>query len=288
MNPVIIIGMHRSGSSMLSKILQELGVFMGADLDQYAESMFFQQINEWLMLQTRCSWDNPSNIKYINNSYKKELADIVKFRISNYKSNSYLGKTKTINKDLFSIKTMWGWKDPRNTFTFDIWKQIFENPLIIHIHRNPVDVANSLFVRENLKVQKTTDKSIKSKLYSYKLPQKPLSNFSYKSMNLDGGFSLWEEYIKQVKQINEAIPNILHLEYEEVLKAPKKQIEIISNFLNVKMNPEMLQNCLALIDNNEIFKFIKEKELLEFYFKIRHSALVKDLNYDDVLPNTLK
>ena len=107
-------------------------------------------------------------------------------------------------------------------------------------------------------------------------------------MNLDGGFSLWEEYIKQVMQINKLTPNVLHLEYEEVLKKPEKQIKIISNFLNVKMNPEILQNCLDLVDNKEIFKFIKEKKLLEFYFKIRHSDLVKDLNYDDVLPYTLK
>ena len=92
--PIILIGMHRSGSTMLSKIIQKLGVFVGADLDKYAESLFFQQINEWLLLQTRCSWDNPSNIKYIDDDYKNILAEIVKNRLLNYNKNSYFGKPK--------------------------------------------------------------------------------------------------------------------------------------------------------------------------------------------------
>lgn len=54
--------MHRSGTSLLVKILQELGVFMGMDLEHNSESKFFIEVNEWMLNQAGASWDNPENI----------------------------------------------------------------------------------------------------------------------------------------------------------------------------------------------------------------------------------
>ena len=44
--PIIITGMHRSGTSLLSEILMKQGVFMGSKLDSNSESVFFQRIKE--------------------------------------------------------------------------------------------------------------------------------------------------------------------------------------------------------------------------------------------------
>ena len=62
MQPIIVIGMHRSGSSLLVKVLQELGVFMGNDFEENNESMFFNKINDWRLLQAGASWDIPENL----------------------------------------------------------------------------------------------------------------------------------------------------------------------------------------------------------------------------------
>ena len=278
--PIIVIGMHRSGSTLLSKILEELDVFIGNDLDKYAESLFFQQINEWLLLQTRCSWDNPSNIKYIDNDYKNLLAEIVKYRLLNYKKNTFFGKSKNIKKDFFKMEHLWGWKDPRNTFTLNIWSQIFQKPLLIHIYRNPVDVANSLSFRENAILANTKIKHKNSKILSYKLPQQALSNISYKSTKLKGGFDLWKEYISQVLEINENHKNILHISYENLLKNTKQEILRISELLKIEITKEKLLKCNNLIDRNKIVKFTDDIELIEFYKTIKNNDLVKKMGYD--------
>ena len=39
--PVVVIGMHRSGTSIMAMLLDQLGVFMGSSRDQNYESTFF-------------------------------------------------------------------------------------------------------------------------------------------------------------------------------------------------------------------------------------------------------
>ena len=46
--PVIILGMHRSGTSMITGFLQKLGLFVGEELDDNNESLFFFKLNHWM------------------------------------------------------------------------------------------------------------------------------------------------------------------------------------------------------------------------------------------------
>ena len=48
-SPVIIIGMHRSGTSMLTRQLHALGIHMGKDLTINAEARCFQELNRGLL-----------------------------------------------------------------------------------------------------------------------------------------------------------------------------------------------------------------------------------------------
>ena len=84
MHPVIVIGMHRSGTSLMVKILEELGVFMGADQEHNKESIFFIWINKWIMHQTHASWDNPQNCRYLSEGAKNTLTPIIKNRLKSY------------------------------------------------------------------------------------------------------------------------------------------------------------------------------------------------------------
>ena len=65
-SPIIIAGMHRSGTSLLSKKLSEMNVFMGYYQDINNESLFFQRLNRWMMSYLQSSWDNPKSFYDIN------------------------------------------------------------------------------------------------------------------------------------------------------------------------------------------------------------------------------
>ena len=47
-SPVVVVGMHRSGTSLVSRILDQSGVMMGKDLQGDHESLFFIGLNEWI------------------------------------------------------------------------------------------------------------------------------------------------------------------------------------------------------------------------------------------------
>ena len=63
--PIIFIGMHRSGTSMLGRLLESLGLFAGTRKDPNNEAVFFQQINDWLLTQCGARWDMPGATQYL-------------------------------------------------------------------------------------------------------------------------------------------------------------------------------------------------------------------------------
>ena len=56
-SPIIIVGMHRSGTTMITDMLQQLGLFMGWVLQENSEALFFVQRNERLMNACGGSWE---------------------------------------------------------------------------------------------------------------------------------------------------------------------------------------------------------------------------------------
>jgi len=44
----------------------------------------------------------------------------------------------------------WMLKEPRLCLLFDLWKELLERPVCIHIYRNPIEVANSLYTRNGI------------------------------------------------------------------------------------------------------------------------------------------
>ena len=49
--------MHRSGTSLVSRILDQSGVMMGKDLQEDHESLFFIGLNEWIYENAGASWE---------------------------------------------------------------------------------------------------------------------------------------------------------------------------------------------------------------------------------------
>lgn len=41
LSPILIIGMHRSGTSMITRKLESLGLFLGNEKDENDEAFFF-------------------------------------------------------------------------------------------------------------------------------------------------------------------------------------------------------------------------------------------------------
>jgi len=150
-SPIIIIGMHRSGTSFFCELLQKMGVFMGAWRDQEdSESRFFLKINRLLLKQANADWYAPQNylLKLTDNQFLVLNQILVKKELRKWKKITYFGVSNWLKGYRFeTIPFPWGWKDPRTTITLPIWLSIFPNARIIHIIRHGMDVALSLAER---------------------------------------------------------------------------------------------------------------------------------------------
>jgi len=138
--PFIIIGMHRSGTSILTKVLEKSGIFMGVIKDPNYEAMHFLSINQQVLWKSGFDWYRPGIPE------PSQWHDIPPSEL--YREHFRLnGRWARIKQNLKNED--WGWKDPRNTFTLEMWLKKFPGAKVIHLIREEQAVVDSL-QRRNL------------------------------------------------------------------------------------------------------------------------------------------
>lgn len=152
---ICILGMHRSGTSAIARVINLLGVFLGESDDMMASSPenpegFWERndlnlIHERMLDQLKKRWDTampPQNQWYTSASFRhiwKDLRELIKVKFSEHK--------------------LWGWKDPRTSLLLDVWKDLLKELGIdlacLYVVRNPIDVAKSLERRDGFPYDKS-------------------------------------------------------------------------------------------------------------------------------------
>lgn len=144
---IIILGMHRSGTSALTGLLHKLGIPIGEDLlpaipgdndKGYWEHSDFVKINDAILEKLDSAWDkllHPNEI--LLESFNDE-ANEISLKLDNHLSDS----------EIFIVK------DPRISRILPIWLTAFKKsnitPLFCIISRNPLEVADSLYKRDEM------------------------------------------------------------------------------------------------------------------------------------------
>ena len=150
--PVILIGMHRSGTSLLAQLLEALGLFTGWRRAPNHEAGFFNRYNAWLLSSAGGRWDTPGAIDHLlADAEGRALAvDYLRAKLSGPAAVEFLGPRRALRwRSLEAIGEPWGWKDPRTTVTLPIWLELFPGARVLHLVRNGVDVAESLHRRQS-------------------------------------------------------------------------------------------------------------------------------------------
>ena len=77
--PIIILGMHRSGTTMITKMLENLGLFVGAEKEINHESLFFWEINNWIFDIHTATAEKPHNMRYRNPFCDKVIFESIEY-----------------------------------------------------------------------------------------------------------------------------------------------------------------------------------------------------------------
>ena len=277
-SPIIIAGMHRSGTSMVTRLLDACGLIIGNKLDSNHESIFFQRINIWMMSLLGSSWDNPKSFNEIDSQIKNDIVKQLDNLLNSRTNSLYFGWTSFLRKGSFNeISSAWGWKDPRNTFTIPLWEEVFPALKVIYIIRHPLDVASSLYIRQQKEIQRDINRE---KTYS-SIAKAILSinhtnyNSSLLINNYDDCFKIIERYYDEI--LKQSQPNSITVKFEDILSEPKKEIKNILNFCEIKLSEEQLLKIINSIDDTRMYAYRKNNALLEYTDKYKN--LISKMGY---------
>lgn len=147
---VLVMGMHRSGTSMLTGILHELGCKGPAtplpgnsgNSKGYFESEPIMRLNNMVLVAAKSCWNDwkpLGNEWHLSPRFDRYRAEAVKLLRSEYGDGAMIYL-----------------KDPRMCRLLPFWRQVLEQEgyrlVCIHTHRHPGDVSASLSLRKTVEV----------------------------------------------------------------------------------------------------------------------------------------
>ncbi len=144
---IVVLGMHRSGTSAITGLLHEMGAYVGAseellqpmgcNPEGFWERQDVAAVNDALLASFNASWDMPNDVDLGGLSPRAE--------------RDFLESARPI-VDALNAHKPWVVKDPRLSLLFPKWRTLLDAPVAVICWRQPVEVAHSLKSRDGFPV----------------------------------------------------------------------------------------------------------------------------------------
>jgi hypothetical protein len=272
--------MHRSGTTMITKMLENLGLFVGAEKEVNNESLFFWEINNWIFALHTATPEKPHNLRYTNPSFRKVLTESLEHFITSPKRKQYLGKHADSVQNIRDISFPYCWKDPKNTFTIEFWKDIFPNPKVIHIYRNPIDSVSS-YIERDLTLKNKFEWNWKKKLKRDLLVSKNFHQ-NFRLSSLEDGYDLWEEYVTKALSLKNEFADYLEIRYEDFLEKPLDNLRKLALFSGLDPKEQQLAKEVKNIKSERAYAFLGNPEYYSVYQQLKNKPLMQQLGYNNL------
>lgn len=149
LSPVIVLGMHRSGTSYLASVVGAVGVHIGDQLlaaapdnpRGYFEDRDFVAFQSKVLSRALPPQGSPSPLGNIL------VRDIDSLALTEGERAEAM-RLVAPRRD----SAIWGWKDPRTCLLLDFWLELFPAATLVGVYRHPLDVYCSLVKRQQLQV----------------------------------------------------------------------------------------------------------------------------------------
>ncbi|HEX5322181.1 MAG TPA: sulfotransferase [Capsulimonadaceae bacterium] len=146
MTAIFVIGMHRSGTSLMTRLLEVAGAYVGTD-DTLMEA------NEW---NETGFWED-KRFAHINARLLEAFGGWVwdppafpEGWLDDDRTQALRSEAQALLKKEFETHSMWAVKDPRATLVLPFWHRLVDHPKHVLCVRNPLDVAGSLSKRDGM------------------------------------------------------------------------------------------------------------------------------------------
>ena len=147
---IVITGMHRSGTSLTTSLLENAGVdigdrLMGADTGNskgHFEDLDFVEFHQNVLQSQGISvagWTEYNSIE-VQPQYVATAKELISAR---------------------QDKSIWGWKDPRTTLFLNFWSKLIPEAKYLFVYRSPWEVVDSLFRRGDVIFRKNPNFAVR-------------------------------------------------------------------------------------------------------------------------------
>ncbi len=189
---VLVLGMHRSGTSLLARVVNLCGVPTDAE-DQlmkpsrdnergYWEPQYLAEINDGILDAGGGSWCDPP----------------ISEREIRHPSHDVARRIRECIRPWTATGASWLWKDPRLTVTLPAWLPELPPAVALISVRNPLAIWHSLYKRD-------------------RFPRLPT-------------YLLWEIYMRAAVRHTKTLRR-LFVPYEELIDDPRRTVEMVATFL---------------------------------------------------------
>ena len=196
-DPVIVLGMHHSGTSILAEVLHRHGVFMHANMGHFESRFFTSTVNNRAVMGGGGNW--AANPIMPVAAVLAKLDDVRK--LIDKKAYSRYGEAG------YDGTSPWGFKDPRTCVVLPLYLKLFPNARLLHIVRDEKDVASSL----------------------------ARSNKRGVGVKADPAFwaDLWRQHVGRARELGRRHQRYYEFRYEDFCRRPVETARPIFKFLDL-------------------------------------------------------
>ena len=266
---VVILGMHRSGTSVLSGLVSLQGFYLGADEMPprednpmgFFENMKVYRLNQSILEAYGTSWDD-----YLFTMDQIKPDDLHQYELA----------AKEIIKEEFGPVKRVFIKDPRMCILFPLWEKALTkmgfNIKVILAYRSPMEVAHSLKTRNEMALEKSF------LMWSHYFFQAEKSSRQYERMvvhysndfqDMDAFFASLGKFLDV--EISEDMLESAYQLYSPKLKHHQLRMDNLSDEL-----PAYLKNFIKILGKGKLTEFKALDEIIDEFYNSQRLYLYND------------
>jgi hypothetical protein len=240
--PVVILGMHRSGTTLLAELARGLGIELGR-VTELQEPQPVVAINDWILRRSGGSWEYPRPA--LGMLAVPELREEAQAQVHAVAAR-HLAR-------LAAGPGPWGWKDPRTAFTLPLWEAEFPRMRLLVVRRHGFDAALSLHARAQVEHRQgrspLAGSPLSVRVRNLFLRHEEGRTVSVRSRWLAGALALWGDYNRRLDEVVSATTHPLYeVKLEELLAAPAEELRRLAGFLELDDATARVERALDAVE----------------------------------------
>jgi hypothetical protein len=200
---VMVVGMHRSGTSAVTRVINLLGVPLGREDDIYTAED--NPSGHW---ESNTLCDLNDMILHVFGAFDMGMPPMPHAWLRSRRAEYLRGVMRAAFDDVYRGER-WLWKDPRICLTLPLWRQVLDDFCVVLVVREAGPVTRSLHHREGFPL-----------VYCY---------------------ALWDEYSRRAVAASSGLP-VVTVDFDAMLNDPLAQVKLLSEGLSrvgVQLNGEI-------------------------------------------------